>query len=57
MEARTEALVAFVGTIALFLPIFVVCLSGKHWKAAQERERQRRLTDARMNAILLRMNI
>jgi hypothetical protein len=57
MDARTDALVAFVGAIVLFLPIFIVCMSGKHWKAAQEKERQRRLTDAKMNAVLLRMNI
>ena len=57
MEARTEVLVGIVGTIVLFLPIFIVLMSGKHRKAAQDRERQRRLTDAKMNAILLRMNI
>jgi hypothetical protein len=57
MEARTEAVVAFVSTIAFFVPIIIVCVSGKHWKAAKEKERQRRLTDARMNAVLLRMNI
>ena len=57
MEARTEALVAIVGTIVVFFPIIIVCVSGKHWKAAQERERQRRLTDARMNAVLLRLDI
>lgn len=57
MDARTEALVGMVGTIVLFFPIFIACVSGKHRKAAQEKERQRRLTDAKMNAILLRMNI
>ena len=45
-------------SLALFVAIFLpLLMSGKHWKAAQERERQRRLTDARMNAVLLRMNI
>ena len=57
MEPRTEALVAIAGTIAFFFPIIIVCVSGKYWKAAQERERQRRLTDARMNARLLRLDI
>jgi len=57
MDPRTGAILEVVGMIALFLPVIMVCMSGKHWKAAQERQRQRRLTDARMNAILLRMNI
>ena len=57
MDARTEALWAVVGAIVLFLPIIMVCMSGKRWREAQEREQQRRLTDARMNAILLKMNI
>jgi hypothetical protein len=44
--------------VSLFLPMIIIfVVSGKDWKAAQERERQRRLTDAKMNAILLRMNI
>ena len=44
--------------VSIFLPMIIIfVVSGKDWKAAQERERQRRLTDAKMNAILLRMNI
>ena len=57
MDPRTGALLEVVGVVAVFLPIIMVGMSGKRWKAAQERDRQRRLTDARMNAILLRMNI
>ena len=57
MTERMEAIVGLVGTIVLFLPIIIACVSGKHWKAARDKERQRRLTDAKMNAVLLRMNI
>jgi hypothetical protein len=44
-------LVAFV---ASFLPLI---LSGKRWRAAQDRARARRIADARMNARLLRLNL
>ena len=57
MDPRKEALLAVVGVIVLFFPIIIASMSGKHWKAAQERERQRRLTDAKMNARLLRLDI
>jgi len=57
MTARREAIVELIGMIVLFFPIIIACVSGKRWKAAQERERQRRLIDAKMNAVLLRMNI
>jgi len=40
--------------IAIFLPII---LSGKQWKAAQDRARARRMAEHRMNARLLRLNI
>jgi len=44
--------------VALFLPFAIILAgSGKHWKAAKERERARRLVDARMNARLLRFDI
>ena len=48
--------------VAIFLPIFVaillpIIMSGKQWRAAQDRERARRIADARMNARLLRLNI
>ena len=39
---------------AIFLPFI---LSGEQWRAAEERERARRLVDAKMNARLLRFNI
>jgi len=51
-----EVLGAVGGLVAIFVPIIIV-LSGKHWRAAQERERARRLADARMNARLLRLDI
>jgi hypothetical protein len=57
-------------SVAFFLPIFVamfitlfmavslpVILSGKRWKAAEERARARRIADAEMNARLLRLNL
>jgi hypothetical protein len=40
--------------VAVFLPLF---LSGERSRAAQERERARRIAEARMNARLLRLNI
>jgi hypothetical protein len=39
---------------AIFLPLI---LSGRQWKAVQDRARARRLADARMNARLLRFNL
>jgi len=42
---------------AIFLAIFLPIMSGKHWSAAQERARARRIAEARMNARLLRLNI
>ena len=46
---------ATVGTfVAIFLPMI---LSGKQWKAEQERARERRMAEHRMNARLLRFNI
>lgn len=42
----------------IFLPIVMVfVVSGKQWKAAEDRAHARRLADARMNARLLRLNI
>ena len=44
--------------VSIFLPILIVLVgSGKQWRAAQERERARRIADARMNARLLRLDI
>ncbi len=40
--------------LAIFLPLI---LSGEQWRAAQEKARERRLAEARMNARLLRLNI
>jgi hypothetical protein len=43
---------------SLFVAIaFVFVLSGEHWRAAQERARERRMAEHRMNARLLRLNI
>jgi hypothetical protein len=48
--------------VAIFLPVFVaiflpLILSGKQWRAEQDRGRARRLAEHRMNARLLRLNI
>jgi hypothetical protein len=44
--------------VAMFSAVFLLLmLSGERWKAAQDRARVRRLTDAKMNARLLRLNI
>ena len=42
----------------IFLPIIIALGgSGKDWKAAQDRARERRMAEHRMNARLLRLNI
>jgi uncharacterized protein YpmB len=44
--------------LALFVAIFPLFLmSGKQWRAAQDRARARRMAEHRMNARLLRLNI
>lgn len=44
--------------VSIFVPIIMVfVVSGKHWRAAQDKARARRIADARMNARLLRLNI
>ena len=52
----------FVGSLAsfvsMFLPLIIAfVLSGKQWRAAQERARARRIAEYKMNARLLRLNI
>jgi hypothetical protein len=42
--------------VSIFLPMIIV-LSGKQWKAAEEKARARRMAEHRMNARLLRFNI
>jgi len=43
---------------ALFVAIFFpLIMSGKQWRAAEERARARRMAEHRMNARLLRLNI
>jgi hypothetical protein len=48
--------------VAVFFALFVAILlplimSGKEWRAAQDRARSRRMAEHRMNARLLRLNI
>jgi hypothetical protein len=48
--------------VAIFVTIFVaiylpMILSGKEWRAAEDRARERRMAEHRMNARLLRLNI
>ena len=45
----------FVALFAAVLPSLF--LSGKQWKAAQDKARVRRMAEHRMNARLLRLNI
>ena len=40
--------------VAIFVPLI---LSAMGWRAAQDRERARRIAEAKMNARLLRLNI
>lgn len=41
----------------LFVGFFFWFLSEKDWKAAEEKARERRMAEHRMNARLLRLNI
>jgi hypothetical protein len=46
--------------VAIFVSLFIVfflVLSGKHWRAEQDRARERRMAEYRLNARLLRLNI
>jgi len=43
--------------VRIFLPIIITFVSRKQWKAAQDRARERRMAEHRMNARLLRLNI
>jgi hypothetical protein len=46
--------------VAIFLSLFVaifLLMSGKQWRAAQDRARARRIAEHRMNARLLKLNI
>jgi hypothetical protein len=43
--------------VSIFLPIIITLVSGKQWRAAQDRARERRMAEHRMNARLLRLNI
>ena len=44
--------------IALFVAIYLpFMLSGKEWRAAEDRARERRMAEHRMNARLLRLDI
>ena len=43
--------------VAIFLPFVLLIMSGEQWTAAQERARERRMAEHRMNARLLRLNI
>jgi hypothetical protein len=48
----------FVTLVSTFLSMIIVfVVSGKQWKAEQDRARARRLAEAKMNARLLRFNI
>ena len=48
--------------VAILIPSFVTMflaflMSGKEWKAAQDKARERRMAEHRMNARLLKLNI
>lgn len=42
--------------VAIFLPLFFA-LVGRDWKAEEEKARQRRMAEHRLNARLLRFNL
>ena len=46
--------------VSIFLPMIIVFVfsgSGKQWRVAQDRARERRMAEHRMNARLLRLDI
>jgi hypothetical protein len=43
--------------VSMFLPIIIAFVSGKPWRAAQDKTRARRIAEYRLNARLLRLNI
>jgi hypothetical protein len=48
--------------VAIFVSLFVafacaLVLSGERWRAAQDRARERRMAEHRMNARLLKLNV
>jgi hypothetical protein len=43
--------------VAIVLPLILLILSGKQLRAEQDRARDRRMAEHRMNARLLRLNI
>ena len=47
----------FVAIFVSLLIAFAFVLLGVHWRAEQERARERRMAEYRMNAKLLRLNI
>jgi len=51
-----EVLGAVGGLVAIFVPI-IIDLSGKQSRATQDRARERRMAEHRMNARLLRLDI
>jgi hypothetical protein len=58
MEAAKFAAIFIALFVALFVPMFLpLILSGKEWRAEQDRARKRRIADARMSARLLRLDI
>ena len=54
MGAAIFVAIFFVLFVAIVLPL---TMSGKQWRAAEERARARRMAEHRMNARLLRLNI
>lgn len=56
MEAA-QFVAIFVSLFVSLLVVFFLVLSGKHWRAEQDRARERRMAEHRMNARLLRLNI
>ena len=54
MEAAVLVAIFVAVFVAIFLPII---LSGSQWKAAEDKARERRMAEHRMNARLLRLNI
>ena len=54
MAAATFVAIILSLLVAIFLPLLTL---GKQWRAAEDKARERRMAEHRMNARLLRLNI
>jgi hypothetical protein len=57
MGAAISVAIYFALFVAIFLLFLPLIMTGKQWRATQDRAHLRRMAEHRMNARLLRLNI